>query len=228
MERKYNILKEIIDQYIKDAAPVGSKSLDSTEFGELSSATIRNEMASLEKEGLLTHPHTSAGRIPTEKGYRFYIENFLTDKKLKKKDLDILQEVLKDIDDSNDGLKEIAKGVADISTNAIFVSFGPHDVYYTGISNLFRKPEFREVEILYDVSDVVDSLDDRLHELYEHLAEDFGVNVLIGSENPLSKYCSTIVSRFREQGLFGIVGPIRMDYAKNYNLANFISQELNK
>lgn len=73
-ERKEQILREIVESYVQRGEPVGSKIVaDATDLG-LSSATIRNEMAILEREGYISHPHTSAGRIPTDKGYRYYVD----------------------------------------------------------------------------------------------------------------------------------------------------------
>src|SRR5689334_15966856 len=74
-ERKRKLLQAIIHQYIKTAKPVGSAFLAEQYHLDLSSATIRNVMAELEEEGFLTHPHTSAGRVPTDKAYRFYVDS---------------------------------------------------------------------------------------------------------------------------------------------------------
>lgn len=77
-ERQKLILKAIVDDYISTAEPVGSKSLMQRNNFDISSATIRNEMAELEENGYLIHPHTSAGRIPTDKGYREYVDSLIT------------------------------------------------------------------------------------------------------------------------------------------------------
>ncbi len=77
-ERQKIILKAIVDDYISTAEPVGSKSLMQRNSFNISSATIRNEMSELEENGYLIHPHTSAGRIPTDKGYREYVDNLIT------------------------------------------------------------------------------------------------------------------------------------------------------
>ncbi|MDD2393967.1 MAG: heat-inducible transcriptional repressor HrcA [Eubacteriales bacterium] len=76
-ERKKLILKAVVDDYISTAEPVGSKALALRSDFNISSATIRNEMAELENDGYLIHPHTSAGRIPTDKGYRVYVDNLM-------------------------------------------------------------------------------------------------------------------------------------------------------
>lgn len=76
-ERKRTILKSIIDNYIESAQPVGSRTIARKHELGLGSATIRNEMADLEELGYITQPHTSAGRIPSDKGYRFYVDNLM-------------------------------------------------------------------------------------------------------------------------------------------------------
>lgn len=81
-ERKKSILHAIIDDYINTAEPVGSRTLARKHGLGLSSATIRNEMADLEEMGYLTQPHTSAGRIPSDKGYRFYVDQLMESSEL--------------------------------------------------------------------------------------------------------------------------------------------------
>ncbi len=76
-ERKMEILKEVIDRFIAKADPISSRNIAQGSEFDLSSATIRKEMAELEVMGYLTHPHTSAGRTPTDKGYRFYVDNVI-------------------------------------------------------------------------------------------------------------------------------------------------------
>jgi heat-inducible transcriptional repressor len=89
--RQNNILKMIVEDYIKTARPVGSKSICDTL--DLSSATIRNEMAFLEEEGLLEKTHTSSGRVPSEKGYRYYVDNLMKPKELTGEDVLKLQTI---------------------------------------------------------------------------------------------------------------------------------------
>ena len=79
-ERKREILKKVVVKFIEKAEPVSSKKIAKGLNLELSSATIRKEMADLEEMGYLTHPHTSAGRIPTDKGYRYYVDNIIYEK----------------------------------------------------------------------------------------------------------------------------------------------------
>lgn len=76
-DRKTAILRAVVEEYIATAQPVGSAHIANHRDLAVSSATVRNEMAALEREGFLTHPHTSAGRIPTDKGYRFFVDNLV-------------------------------------------------------------------------------------------------------------------------------------------------------
>ncbi len=85
--RKKGILQAITEDYVSTAEPVGSRTISRKYLTELSAATIRNEMADLEYEGYLEQPHTSAGRVPSEKGYRFYVDVLMKDRPLAKDDM---------------------------------------------------------------------------------------------------------------------------------------------
>ncbi len=94
--RSMKILAAIVDEYIRTGEPVGSKALAEKPDISVSSATIRNTMAALEQEGYLDHPHTSAGRVPTYKGYRFYIDNLMDPVPLDQNDIDRLDGILEE------------------------------------------------------------------------------------------------------------------------------------
>ena len=81
-ERRAAILQLIIADYVQTAQPVGSEALVQRHGLGLSSATIRNEMARLEEEGYISHPHTSAGRVPSDKGYRYFVESLIGEPEL--------------------------------------------------------------------------------------------------------------------------------------------------
>ncbi len=93
-ERKKRILKAIVDDYITNAEPVGSRTIEKKYSLGLSSATIRNEMADLEELGYLQQPHTSAGRVPSISGYRLYVDELMTQYSLTMEELDVLSEVM--------------------------------------------------------------------------------------------------------------------------------------
>ena len=111
-KRKELILKTIIKEYIKTAVPIGSEGLVEKYNLDVSSATVRNEMADLEEAGYIAQPHTSAGRIPTEKAYNFYLEN-LSEKKLSDSEIKIFKEAL--IKKEETDFKQAAKIMAKLS-----------------------------------------------------------------------------------------------------------------
>lgn len=229
-ERNKKLLEYIIEDYIKTAEPVASHALVEKYNLDLSSATIRNEMVNLEKSGYIYQPHISAGRIPTEKAYRFYIKNFLKEKKLTRQRVGNLDKVKKVFNgDHEQLLREIAKRVAEFSKETVIVAFNPKDIYYTGVSNLFNQPEFREEELLNETLIMMDQLDSKIQGLFNKAEDD--IEILVGKENPLSNKCSVISTRFnvfpKQKSVFSILGPMRMDYEENLALIKFIHQLIN-
>ena len=120
-DRKMRILKAIVRNYLETGEPVGSRTISKLTDLKLSSATIRNEMADLEEMGLITQPHTSAGRIPTDAGYRLYVDDMLADEKRELKEarselVDMKNLLLEKQDRLENMLQSVAKTLA-VSTN---------------------------------------------------------------------------------------------------------------
>jgi len=225
-ERKGLILSTIIMEHIKTGAPVGSGVLVEKYELDVSPATVRNDMMVLEEEGYIVQPHTSAGRVPTEKAYYLFLES-LGNKKINKNDESDLKVVLDSKDEAN--FKETAKKLVDLTGTAVFWAFHRHNVYYTGISNLFQQPEFAEINVIYDISGVIDRIDEIVDGMFDQV--DIGIHTLIGTENPFGHMFGTIMAKYRlkgKTGIFGIVGPMRMDYARNLALTEFINNVINK
>ncbi|MBI4406991.1 MAG: hypothetical protein HY565_00635 [Candidatus Kerfeldbacteria bacterium] len=226
-DRKQALLKGIIEEYTSGAKPVGSQWLVEKLGLDLSSATIRNEMKELEEHGLIAQPHTSAGRIPTEDGYRFYIEHFLQPKaeldQTSQQELQQLSQVL--TDQGPEGIvKNVMKGVATKSDEAILISLNRYSYYYTGISNLFRKPEFQNMNEVLVFSHLIDQLDEVMAKLHNAEPDD-DITFFVGSDNPVSQYCSALVTQYQigpnVAGTVALLGPMRMDYQYNYNLLKY-------
>ena len=144
--RQAKLLAAIIDQFIETALPVGSKSL--LEMGDfsVSSATIRNEMSHLEEEGFLEQPHVSAGRVPTAKGYRMYVHEFMqpSDHELKvRHKFDTLKSQYfqrKDQERVYDAVTLLSRMIPHVA----FATVPYKDqVYYLGLANTLRLPEFQ-------------------------------------------------------------------------------------
>lgn len=223
-KRKGLILNIIIKEHIKTGAPVGSGVLAGKYKLKISPATIRNEMVILEEDGYIIQPHTSAGRVPTEKAYSFYL-NSLKGKKLSDSDLKLFEKLLSDRDERC--LKRTAKEMARISGNTIFWATDKDHFFYSGISNLVAQPEFRESDLARHISLIIDRVDEIIDDIFDNM--EFDTKILVGSENPFGDSCSTILVKYKaggKEGLFGILGPMRMDYEKNLGLADFINKKL--
>lgn len=224
-ERKELILLTLIKEYIKTAQPISSGFLVKKYKLGISSATARNEMADLEDLGYIFQPHTSAGRIPTEKAYWYYVKNCVEIKKDKK---NTFKDLKNSLSNSEKDLKKIAKVMAEVSKNAVFWAFHKNSLYYTGISNLFIQPEFRQSEVACDVSVVIDRMEEIIADIFDGLKE--GTGVYIGEKNPFGSFLSVVLLKYKHNkqiGIVGILGPMRMDYEKNLSLINFLKQKFN-
>ncbi|KKT02410.1 MAG: Transcriptional regulator of heat shock protein [Parcubacteria group bacterium GW2011_GWA2_43_17] len=224
--RQEALLSQIIKKHFKSASPVGSKFLEEKSRLGVSSATIRNEMAFLEQEGYVTHPHTSAGRLPTEKGYRYYLDHLIKESFLSPKDQQALQDYLSLFrhQDFELLIRQLAKKMAEVSHNTVVIGFAENNVYYTGVANLLSQPEFNDPHCIYDMGLVIDHLDNVMEQIFSSVGR---IQVLIGSQNPFGNQCSVVLGpwhRAKQQGILGILGPMRMDYEKNLGLVKFFGQ----
>ena len=119
-ERKLKILKAVIQNYLETGEPVGSRTISKYTDLNLSSATIRNEMADLEELGYIVQPHTSAGRIPSDKGYRLYVDMLMQDKE--QEVTEIKEQMLEKADKMDQLLKQAARVLANSTNYATMVS----------------------------------------------------------------------------------------------------------
>ncbi len=230
-ERKSALLSAIIKEHISTGQTVASKTLVDKHGFSLSPATIRNEMSDLEELGYIYQPHTSAGRIPTEKGWKFYIEHFLKNVELTKQKKNTLDAILKEHDLSYEGMvKNVAKQMAELSRETIFVGFSPDDFYYTGLSNLFAHQEFQKIDLMCHMTEVVDHLDEVMKKIFDNVSND--IKIMVGSENPFGRECGSIMISYsfgdKGKGLLGILGPMRMDYDNNVALIKYTQELFNK
>lgn len=217
--RQEELLILVIDIYIETVEPVGSRSL--VEEGNLdwSEATVRNELRALEEAGYLTHPHTSAGRIPTVQGYELYLSKIdPTVLAIKASEGEKLIAAQKSFSDYEASCKNIAKALVDLSKESVIVAFSSEKMYYTGLSNLFSKPDFTEMKLVASVSRVFDRCEEYLPCFYDRVGSD--PRPYIGREHPFGDMLSVVASRFGENNasLIVLLGPQRMDYKHNWSL----------
>ena len=224
------ILAAIIEQYAEVASPVGSVTLAKL-FG-VSSATIRSEMVRLEEMGLITQPHTSAGRIPTDQGYRFYV-NQLNEAhadeppRLDRSARAIEARVSGAGDRADRAIRSAVDSLVDLTQNLGLATIGD-ELYMNGIGNLFSQPEFLGGNHVQAVARLLDNLEPWLREA----APNEPLNVYIGSENPIGKSSGVtlIVSRFRspysDRSYIGVLGPTRQSYGRVMRLVRHAGRML--
>jgi heat-inducible transcriptional repressor len=219
-ERQKQILAAIIEQHAEIAAPVGSVMLAKL-FG-VSSATIRSEMARLEEMGLIEQPHTSAGRVPTDAGYRFYV-NALNDAHEQEAPAQLSDRSARAIEArvnthsnrADRAIRSAVDSLVDLTQNLGIATIGD-ELYMSGIGNLFSQPEFLQGNHAQAVARLLDNLEPWLREA----APNEPLNVYIGAENPIGKAsgATLIISRFRspysDNSYIGVLGPTRQSYAK--------------
>lgn len=225
--RKETLLKLTVRRYVKSAEPVGSAWLADESGLDVSSATIRNELAELEELGYLLQPHTSAGRAPSEKGYRYYVTNFLEKKTPSDQMIEAMNEAIESAEDDAERMRRAAKALAELAQESALVAFAPRDVYYTGLSNLFAKPEFRQFSQVATMSKVLDHLDETMEKMFPEVAPK--VSVLLGSQNPFGQECGLVIGRApmgSAYGILAILGPMRMDYDAGVGLLESAIQTL--
>lgn len=215
--RQEAILDAIIRDYVETAEPVGSLSLARKFDFPYSPATIRGDMAELERMGYISQPHTSAGRVPTDKGYRHFVNLMVAEtKSLTTNDkISITNQVLEQHLRYEKLIDLAAKTLADRTGNVGIVGVSGL-VYSHGLANLFAQPEFRDSDNAVRAAEILD----RMHELVSEIPKVVNPIVFIGSESPFSAAagCSLVVTGFETPydtiGRLAVLGPTRMDYEK--------------
>lgn len=231
MERRFFILKAIVESFIETAEPVGSKYLVKRYNMEVSPATIRNEMAVLEHLGLIQQPFTSAGRVPTDLGFRMFVDDLMDEiPEVKSMKLQAVDEINKM--QYEDRIYNAVSLLARACDNVSFAILPEKQkAYYLGLANILRKPEFTDSAKAYTVVKVLEDTDSFI-QILNTLNIDEKTRVFIGRENviPEIKSCSIIATNYTIEdygtGIIGILGPIRMNYPFNMGALEYIRSNL--
>lgn len=230
--RQQQILLAVVEEYTATAMPAGSDII-AEKYVDASPATIRAEMAELENEGYLFQPHTSAGRVPTDKGFRFYVDKLMEEKPLSIKDQKRLQlELLESKAQYNRLARTTAKLLSNFSkTFAVAGVSGEETHSESGIKEFFSNPEFTEIDQVAQAAEILDYLDEWIDKVITQNLDE-SVKIYIGKENPVSKLhdYSMIISKCNladgRQGYIAIVGPKRMEYGRNVSLVECVRKLL--
>lgn len=226
-DRQKQILCSIVEQYAEVASPVGSSLL--AKLFSVSSATVRADMAELERLGYIMQPHTSAGRVPTDKGYRFYV-NTLADAHQNAGELRAERALTARVQTGGvpeHTIRNAVDTLVELTHNLGIATIG-NQLYMSGLSNLFGQPEFMQASQVRQVAQLLDNLEPWLHEA----APNQPLSVYIGRENPIGRSagCSLIISKFRspysDHSYIGVLGPTRQSYRDVMQLVRFAGQSL--
>jgi heat-inducible transcriptional repressor len=225
-KRQQQLLSAIIEQYAEIATPVGSVTF--ARLFDVSPATVRAEMARLEKLGLIYQPHTSAGRIPTDKGYRYYVNMISLETNSDKTRVEkIIDRRVENSGQPDQTIRNAVNSLAEITKNVGIGTMGP-TIYTRGLEQLFAQPEFLDGSGMRAVGYLLDHLDHWLREA----APAEPLNVFIGQENPIgsNSNCSLIISRFRSPysdiSYIGVLGSTRQSYRQVMSLVSHTARSL--
>ena len=231
-QRQTEILNRLIQEYIDSARPVSSQLLEKKYDFSICPAMIRIEMQKLTDKGFICQPHTSAGRVPTDKGYRFFVDNLLKSKIPEFEDVleieDIFQKAGKDIFKL---AGRLTKFLAEQSSNFTILNLLERDFFWKeGWEEILQEPEFEEKDLISHFTELLESFEENI----ENLKINSEIKVYIGKENPFlkNKDFSIIISKChlpkKEEGILSILGPKRMAYDKNISLINSLIKILEK
>ena len=233
-QRQKEILCQIIEEYAETASPVGSVTLAKL-FG-VSPATIRAEMARLEAFGLIAQPHTSAGRVPTDAGYRFYVNNLdgannigrdEAERRSLERGAHALEVRVSSQSRADTAIRGAVDALVELTGNLGLATIGGQ-LYLAGISRLFTQPEFGDTRRVQAVAKLLDNLEPWLREA----APGEALNIFIGHENPIGKNSevSLIISKFRspfsDRSYIGVPGPTRQNYSRVMSLVKYAGNML--
>ncbi len=228
-DRQQKILNAVVEQYAEVASPVGSTLL--AKLFNVSSATIRADMAELERFGYIHQPHTSAGRVPTDKGYRFYVNKLSSEEvaevQSERRGERALAARVQNAGAPERMIRNAVDTLVELTHNLGLATIG-NQLYISGLSNLFGQPEFINGLQVQQVAQLLDNLEPWLREA----APNKPLSVYIGQENPVGRTagCSLIISRFRspfsDRSYIGTLGPTRQSYRDVMTLVSRAGQEL--
>lgn len=228
--RKQDVLKTLVETFVHTGQPVGSMQVMEQLPYEVSSATIRNDMAELTELGLLAQPHTSAGRIPTDFGYKTYVKVITEDRReLSKRQQEVLNKYFEKLRSLQEKYQAAARMLAKMSGSIGMLMDDTQNVYLSGMSNVARMPEFNDDQFGVKLMEALEQPKELMQNL-NNSVNPGDVNVLIGQDNLLQINKATVViTHFGPQGkrVISIIGPTRMDYNKALPLVDYMRKLLN-
>jgi len=219
-ERQKKILKALIEEYIETAEPVGSETLEKKYSLGVSPATVRNELVVLTKRKYLRQPHTSAGRVPSALGFRFYIDELMEEKELSVGEEVGAKEAIWDYRFEFDRLMhEVTRALAAQTRVLAVASTEDGDIYSSGYANILDIPEFFDIDVTRSVLNLLDEVKEFQSLVARSLGED-PIHILLGEElgERFLEPCGFVFTHFEtkpnKKGTLGVIGPSRLNYSR--------------
>lgn len=218
--RQVEILKALTEEYINTAEPVGSVTLEKKYDLGVSPATIRNEMGELDEKGYLRQPHTSAGRTPTSKALKLYINELMKPENLTVAEEVSLKERVWDSRFELDKLmRDAARTLAERTQTLSLAAVDEGALYYAGAGYILDMPEFYDIDI---TRNLLLMLDEFAHweQLFSHMSKESKVSIILGPDlrdemlRPYSFIFSQAEFPNGREGFVGVVGPKRLPYRR--------------
>ncbi|MFH1710643.1 MAG: hypothetical protein ABH860_06245 [bacterium] len=232
--RKQKILGTVVNDYLHCAEPVSSEKISKKYMRDVSSATIRNEMAELEEDGFLTHPHPSAGRIPSDLGYRYFVDQLMKLRSLTQKEIEFIEKEYKKAGKNLEQLLPATLKIAATLSHLLAVITAPNlplKVISSGMANIANQPEFSDAEHIKNILSVIEH-EDLVSHIIDDSAQEDDITIRIGSEikHKKIKDCSIVISKYdlfgESIGTISIIGPTRMTYSKVTAIVDAVSKTL--
>ena|SRR3989338_4202695 len=233
-QRQIEILRNLIEEYIETASPVGSETLEKKRNISASPATIRNEMVKLTSLGYLQKHHSSAGRVPTPEGMKFYVNQLMKEKEISVTEEVELKEKIWDYRATQQRLlKEVARSLAEKTKALAIATTDDGDFFCAGYSNILDMPEFFDIDITKNLLSVIDEMG-YFDTIFSKIENDENIHILFGEElgpkldGPYGFVFAHYKTPMHTTGEIGVIGPTRLNYTYIVQAVRYFSNLINE
>lgn len=232
-QRQIEILRSVIEEYIESAEPVGSETIEKKHNLSASPATIRNEMVRLSEYGYLKKPHSSAGRVPTAAGMKFYVRELMKEKELSTVEEVALKEKVWDYREGMQRfLKEATKSLAAKTSALAIATTDEGELYASGYANILEMPEFYDIDVTKTLLEALDEYDS-FASIFTLIHDEEDIHVLIEDElgnslrGPYGFIFTEYATPMNVKGRIGVLGPARLHYTSIIPTVRYFADLIN-
>jgi len=239
--RQIKILKALVDEFIETARPVGSQTLEKKFNFGVCPATLRNEMSRLTQMGYLKKEHSSAGRMPTSMGLKFYVKQLMTPKKLSvAEEVGVKEKIWGYKNDFDNLLREATRELSRRTGKMSLAATSQGNLYSSGASNLLNEPEFFDIDVAKTTLSLLDQagfwlklMDDLFSSVAAHADGRDQIHLLVGHDLGMEflEPCSFVYQDYEGgpfKGIIGVMGPARLPYNEVIPLVDYFAKLLSE